>query len=129
MIHNIQSAQISQKQDGHSIYVIMKMMWPPRSHNGFAWQLMYLDCWALFGSLVLAMCNRTSCSKGHELPQNHCGDNLEGTLFSWLYMYYVHFAYLKFEQSVLWITYDHLYYAPFLNCILLKAKVKLCSSN
>ena len=41
-----------------------------------------LACWALFGSLVPAMCNRTSCAQVHELPQSHCGDNREGTLFS-----------------------------------------------
>ena len=33
-------------------------------------------------SLVPAMCNRTSCAQVHELPQSHCGDNREGTLFS-----------------------------------------------
>ena len=37
---------------------------------------------ALFGSLVPTMCNRTSCAQVHELPQSHCGDNREGTLFS-----------------------------------------------
>ena len=26
--------------------------------------------------------NRTSCAQVHELPQSHCGDNWEGTLFS-----------------------------------------------
>ena len=36
MIHDTQSAQISQKQDGHNIYVIMKTMCPPGyHHNGF----------------------------------------------------------------------------------------------
>ena len=40
-------------------------------------------CWALFGSLVLAMYNHISCAQVHELPQSHCGDNPEGTLFSW----------------------------------------------
>ena len=44
-------------------------------------------CWALFGSLVTAMCNRASCSQVHELPQSHCGDNREGTLFWWLHIY------------------------------------------
>ena len=35
-MHNTQSAQISQKQDGHNIYVIMKTMCPPGyHHNGF----------------------------------------------------------------------------------------------
>ena len=36
MIHDTQSAQISQKQDGRNIYVIMKTMCPPGYHkNGF----------------------------------------------------------------------------------------------
>ena len=36
MIHDTQSAQISQKQDEHNIYVIMKTMCPPGyHHNGF----------------------------------------------------------------------------------------------
>ena len=26
--------------------------------------------------------NRTSCAQVHELPQSHCGDNREDTLFS-----------------------------------------------
>ena len=35
-IHNTQSAQISQKQDGHNIHVIIKTMHPPGyHHNGF----------------------------------------------------------------------------------------------
>ena len=42
-----------------------------------------LACWALFGSLVPAMCNQTSCAQLHELSQSHCGDEREGTLFSW----------------------------------------------
>ena len=28
------------------------------------------------------MCNRTSCTQVHELPQNYCGDNGECALFS-----------------------------------------------
>ena len=36
MIHDTQSVQISQKQDGRNIYVIMKTMCPPGyHHNGF----------------------------------------------------------------------------------------------
>ena len=36
MIHDTQSAQISQKQDERNIYVIMKTMCPPGYHqNGF----------------------------------------------------------------------------------------------
>ena len=33
MIHDTQSAQISQKQDGRNIYVIMKTMCPPGYHH------------------------------------------------------------------------------------------------
>ena len=56
--------------------------------------------WALFGSLVPAMCNSTSCAQVHELPQNYCGDNWEGTLFSWLHIYYAHLASVTFKHSV-----------------------------
>ena len=36
MIHDTQSAQISQKQDGRHIYAIMKTVCPPGyHHNGF----------------------------------------------------------------------------------------------
>ena len=66
MIHDTQSAQISQKQDEHNIYVIMKTMCPPGyHHNGF-----------------VATHALRSCAQVHELPQSHCGDNREGTLFS-----------------------------------------------
>ena len=54
-----------------------------------------LACWALFGSLVPALCDRTSCAQVHELLQSHCGDNREGTLFSW----YAHLASVRFEHS------------------------------
>ena len=43
----------------------------------------FLACWALFGSLVPAMSNRTSCAQVYGLPQSHCADNQEGKLFSW----------------------------------------------
>ena len=85
------SAQISQNQDEHNIYVIMKrymllclsyfceiwalcVSWITYDH---LWYTSCLACWALFGSLVPAICNRTSCAQVHELqlPQNHCGDN------------------------------------------------------
>ena len=36
--------------------------------------------------MILGTWNRTSCAQVHELPQSHCGDNREGTLFSWLYI-------------------------------------------
>ena len=72
MILNTQSAQISQKPDGCNIYVIMKTMCPPGYHyNGF-----------VATHALGHMMNRASCAQVHELPQSHCGDNREGTLFS-----------------------------------------------
>ena len=56
--------------------------------------------WALFGSLVPAMCNRTSCPQVYKLPQSRCGDNRNGTLFSWLQIYNTHLASVRFEYSV-----------------------------
>ena len=57
-------------------------------------------CWAIFGSLVPAMWNRTSCVQVHEFRQSYCGDNREGTLFPWLRIYYAQFASVIFEYSV-----------------------------
>ena len=57
-------------------------------------------CWILFGSLVPAVCNCSSCAQVYELPQSHCGDNREGTLFSWLHIYYAHLDSVRFEPSV-----------------------------
>ena len=31
---------------------------------------------------ALGHMNRASCAQVHELPQSHCGDDREGTLFS-----------------------------------------------
>ena len=48
----------------------MKTMCPPGyHHNGFV------------ATHALGY-NRTSCAQVHQLPQSHCGDNREGTLFS-----------------------------------------------
>ena len=72
MIHDTQSAQISQKQDERN--AIMKTMCPPGyHHNGFV----------ATHALGHMMYGCTSCAaQVHELPQSHCGDNREGTLFS-----------------------------------------------
>ena len=40
----------------------------------------YINIYAIRTSNIYA--NRTSCAQVHELPQSHCGDNREGTLFS-----------------------------------------------
>ena len=70
MIHDTQSAQMSQKQDKGNIYVIMKTMCPPGyHHNGL------VETHAL-GNMM------NSCAQVHELPQNHCSDSREGTLFT-----------------------------------------------
>ena len=58
-----------------------------------------LACWALFGSLVPAMCNRTSCAQLHEFPQSHCGDKREGTFSSWIHLCYSHLPFVRFEHS------------------------------
>ena len=55
----------------------MKTMCPPGyHHNGF------VATHALGNSCTRQLMNRTSCAQVHELPQSHCGDNREGTLFS-----------------------------------------------
>ena len=41
-----------------------------------------------------------SCAQVHELPQSHCGDNREGTLFSLLHIYYAHLVSVRFEHSM-----------------------------
>ena len=47
----------------------MKTMCPPGyHHNGFV--------------ATHALGHTMSCAQVHELPQSHCGDNREGTLFS-----------------------------------------------
>ena len=63
----------------------MKTMCPPGyHHNGFVathalGHMMYgSSCAQVYPTVP----NRTSCAQVHELPQSHCGDNWEGTLFS-----------------------------------------------
>ena len=51
------------------------------------WQLMHLG-------------NHTSCAQVHELPQSHCDDNLQSTLFSWLHIFYAHLASVRFKCSM-----------------------------
>ena len=71
MVHDTQSAQIAQKQDGRYIYEIMKTMCPPSyHHNGFV------------ATYALGHINRTLCAQVRELPRSYCGYNWEDTLFS-----------------------------------------------
>ena len=54
MIHDTQSAQISQKQDGHNIYAISKTMCPPGyHHNGFiaTHALGHMICAVMYGDV------------------------------------------------------------------------------
>ena len=53
--------------------------------------------WLCGNSCTWAHDNRTSCAQVHELPQSHCGDNREGTLFhDNIYIYiYINMYYLK----------------------------------
>ena len=72
----------------------MKTMCPPGyHHNGFVathalGYMMYVMCTSCqsyvnrTSTVRQSYVNRTSCAQVHELPQSHCGDNREGTLFS-----------------------------------------------
>ena len=40
------------------------------------------------------------CAQVNGLPQSSYGDNREGTLFSWLHIYYAHLISVRFEHSV-----------------------------
>ena len=53
------------------------------------WQLMHLGTWC------------TPCAQAHKLLQSHCSDNQEGTLLSWLQIYYyAHLASVRFDYCV-----------------------------
>ena len=57
------------------IYVIMKTMCPPGyHHNGFV-------ATHALGHMMYGL-HELPQTQVHELPQSHCGDNREGTLFS-----------------------------------------------
>ena len=82
------------------IYVIMKTMCPPGyHHNGFM-ATHTLEHMMYGSSCCTFIMYGTSCSQVHELPQSHCGDKREGTLLSWLHIYYyAHPAFVRFEHS------------------------------
>ena len=66
VISDQRHAEISQKQDGCNMYVIMKTVCPPGyHHHGFV---------------------ATHALDHKELPQSHCSDNREGKLFSYIYI-------------------------------------------
>ena len=92
------------------IYIMPILLWA-RCVSWITYDHLYYApcsaCWALLGLLVPAMCNLTSCAQAHELPQSHCGDNREGTMFSWLHIYYVHLVTVRFDIYI--TTYLYLY--------------------
>ena len=111
------SAKISQEQDEHNVYVIMKTymlllsfcfceIWALCVSWIICDRLYYtpsLACWTLFGSLVPAMCNRTLCAQVHELLQSHCVDNRGSHCFHdniyikdiYIYIYIYIFIYIN----------------------------------
>ena len=70
--------------------------------------------WLCGNSCTWWLMSHTSCAQVNELPQSHCGDNREGTFFSWLHIYFAHLASVRFwALCVSWITYDHIYIYTF----------------
>ena len=53
------------------------------------WQLMHLGTWGM----VCALNEPYIMYPMHELPQSDCGDNREGTLFSWLHIMHIYILY------------------------------------
>ena len=86
---------------GHKLSMTHRVLKSQRSKMGII-KAPCLVCWALFGSLAPAMCHHKSFSQVlvHELPQSHCSDNQEGTLFSWLHIYYMNLASVRLEHSL-----------------------------
>ena len=72
---------------------------PPVITKMAFWQLMH------FGTLqfhrIMVSWNCTSHAQLHdELQESHLADNQEGALFSWLHVYYVHLASVRFQHLV-----------------------------
>ena len=112
MIHDTQRQISQKQNEHNMSVIMKTMCPPGYHHNGFVathalgnimygysllvpmnqrvlnelskehWYQQCLQFNQLFGSLEPAMCNRTLRVQVHELPQSHCGDNREGTLFS-----------------------------------------------
>ena len=97
--HDMQSAQVSQKQDGSDIYAIMKIMCPPGyHHNGFVAthaleRMMYTSAWVHLYPMFPS-------------TQIHCSYNLEGTLYCALKIAYNIY---KFYLLMYFYMYRYLY--------------------
>ena len=48
----------------------------------------------------MSICVLYIIAQVHELPQSHCADNREGTLFSLLHIYYAYLTFVRFQHSV-----------------------------
>ena len=74
-------------------------IWNLKLHK-FSFYLFWLRLLYIYNYISYIIIYMQSCVQVHELPQNHCGDNREGTLFSWLHINYTYLASVKFEHSV-----------------------------
>ena len=113
LYHHTQSAQISQMQDEHNIYAIMKTMCSPGYyHNSFVATHAPLHMMYILTSCAVDHVNHKSCAQVHELPQSHCGDNREGTLLSWLHIYiYIYiYIYITLQLKRVWRSYVSWYH-------------------
>ena len=71
------------------MYEIIKAMCPPGYHDN-----------AFVGTHALGY--EYIMYQVHELPQSHCGDNCEGTLFAWLYIYNI-YIYIYIYTYIIYI--------------------------
>ena len=67
---------------------IMKQCALPVVTKMALWQLMHLGTRCAY--MMCLRENRTSCGQMQELRQSHCRDSRQGTLFSWLHVYFAH---------------------------------------
>ena len=79
---------------------LMEIMCPTVYHKDYMINQAF-GAWCTVATLFI-MC------QVHELQWSHWCDNREITLFPWLHIYYAYLAPVRFEQCVLWITYNHL---------------------
>ena len=104
------------------------MLWITYDHLCY---VLCFACWALFGSLGPGLCNVhcvLNCMSGHKTivaitGRAHCFH--DGTLFSWLHVYYVHLASVRFEQPVSWTTYDYIYIYMIITNLPLAQNIKI----
>ena len=101
------------------IYVYLTSVRFERSvcHGSLMTTYITLIAWFVEQSFVHWYQQCVTVHQVHELPQNHFDDNWEGTLFSWLHVYYAHCT--SIDLSTLWFMdhfWPHLYYAPCLIC-------------